>query len=44
MLNKHMSLPAITNEVMIGGIVLQMLLAVVVLAKRACLRQPLPRY
>jgi hypothetical protein len=35
MLNKHMSLPAITNEVMIGGIVLQVLLAAVVLAKRA---------
>ena len=34
MLSKHMSVPAITNEIMIGSIVLQVLLAVVVLAKR----------
>jgi hypothetical protein len=34
MLNEHMSMPAITNEAMIGGIVLQVLLTVVVLTKR----------
>jgi len=34
MLNKHMSLPAITQEAMIGSIILQVLLAAVVLTKR----------